>query len=748
MSDRVAWVKFLGVGEVDSGFAAAYIYSTRALDLTWVLPAGTNIVVPRLLTVPTLSSSPAQPLEPTSSDASVTLSLLWPDDSLDWIARGNPPGADAAGGIARIVEYAAPADTTIEVDDADWYTSGEVLIWVGGETMIVTAKSGTTLTVTRGALGSIARAHATPGEYDEYGSTYWRRAGPAIFTAQPGPVGVFVEVGYSDTVAATVGWRGVIDSVKVVDGLRIEVTCHGLLSSLRQRKWTARPAIDNFSGFGPSYLAYEQTGQLVIAGEVRQTLARARGRFIAINIDSDGTDAQNPWYYARAVIPDGQWAILPVVYFNQRNHGLATYKVYQLPEHIFRTGTVVAYGDADGVYTFDADSEEYAETIRAILCNPSVRYEYATVTSSTTTAALTDLLTATQPIGWGACLPSAWVDLLLVDGAADIAGQNCEPSFDSDLWSWPAPADRPMLDVVSATMLRPLGISLIADRGELRLVDWRRIAPVPSAATITGSQLRERGYSWSRRGSDAVTAVALQGRASTEVVVNEALSGEIAIATVRAFGAKCFRNNTVLATRWGSIVSDWGVVLPSVTIQVGESALYVVGANLTLNVSGGWLPDIDGKRSAEIQTVQILSVDHSIGAGVMTLNVVLSSWSRGNAVATWSPVGVIDTVAGSSGSFIVFIYPSALSADDATPWSLVPLPADVVFFDETGAASDSGTLTARVGVKLTVTGLTGTPVQTDLIALADATVDRVAGIAYLADAAGEVDGGDPDKWLS
>jgi hypothetical protein len=345
-------------------------------------------------------------------------------------------------------------------------------------------------------------------------------------------------------------------------------------------------------------------------------------------------------------------------------------------------------------------------------------------------------------------LPSAWVDLLLVDGAADIAGQNCEPSFDSDLWSWPAPADRPMLDVVSATMLRPLGISLIADRGELRLVDWRRIAPVPSAATITGSQLRERGYSWSRRGSDAVTAVALQGRASTEVVVNEALSGEIAIATVRAFGAKCFRNNTVLATRWASIVSDWGVVLPSVTIQVGESALYVVGANLTLNVSGGWLPDIDGKRSAEIQTVQILSVDHSIGAGVMTLNVVLSSWSRGNAVATWSPVGVIDTVSGSSGSFIVFIYPSALSANDATPWSLVPLPADVVFFDETGAASDSGTLTARVGVKLTVTGLTGTPVQTDLIALADATVDRVAGIAYLADAAGEVDGGDPDKWLS
>jgi hypothetical protein len=189
-------------------------------------------------------------------------------------------------------------------------------------------------------------------------------------------------------------------------------------------------------------------------------------------------------------------------------------------------------------------------------------------------------------------------------------------------------------------------------------------------------------------------------------------------------------------------------VLPSVTIQVGESALYVVGANLTLNVSGGWLPDIDGKRSAEIQTVQILSVDHSIGAGVMTLNVVLSSWSRGNAVATWSPVGVIDTVSGSSGSFIVFIYPSALSANDAIPWSLVPLPADVVFFDETGAASDSGTLTARVGVKLTVTGLTGTPVQTDLIALADATVDRVAGIAYLADAAGEVDGGDPDKWLS
>ena len=747
MSDRVAWVKFLGVGAVEGGFAAAYIYSTRALDLTWVLPSGTNIVVPRLLTVPTLSSSPAQPLEPISSDASVTLSLLWPDDSLDWIARGNPPGAEAAGGIARIVEYAAPTDTTIEVDDADWYTSGEVLIWVGGETMIVTSKIGTTLTVTRGALGSIARAHSISGILDEY-FRYYTGLGPAIFTAQPGPVGVFVEVGYSDTATATVGWRGVIDSVKVVDGLRVEVTCHGLLSSLRQRKWTAPAAYEVLSGFGAQFLQYERTGQLVIGGEVRQTLARRRGQFIGILVDADGTDAQNPWYYARAVVPDGNWAIVPVTYYGERDWIGGTYKVYRLPEHIFRTGTVVAYGDADGVFTFDSDTEEYAETIRGVICGQGVRYEYANVTSATTTAALTDLLTATQPIGWGACLPSAWVDLLLVDGAADIGGQNCEPSVDSTQWAWPAPADRPMLDVVSATMLRPLGISLIADRGELRLIDWRRIAPVPSAATITGLQLRERGYSWSRRGSEAVTAVALQGRASTEVVVNESLSGEIAIATVRAFSAKCFRNNIVLSTRWRSIVSDWGVVLPSVTIQVGESSLYVVGANLTLNVSGGWLPDIDGKRSAEIQTVQILSVDHSIGAGVMTLNVVLSSWSRGNAVATWSPVAVIDTVSGSSGTFSIDIYPAALSADDATPWSLVPLPADVVFFDETGAASDSGTLTVRVGVNFKVSGLTGTPVQTDLIALADATVDRVAGIAYLADAAGEVDGGDPDKWLS
>jgi hypothetical protein len=736
VSRRVVWFRVLGMGEISAGTAYAYLWATEPASASWSLPSGcvAALTYPTLLGAPSLPSSEIAALDTIGGDGGLSVEILHGPESSNVLVRGEVTSFTSSGGSARLTQYAEPGDVTLNVDDSSGFTSLPRLAYSGREAFVVTAVGSGTLTVTRGACGSIPQ----PYPMTKLWSTY---VGAAIYSGSLSPVGLWCEVGISEYGgAATVLWRGVVESVEVDSDHKISVSARSLLADLRERVWIAPRATrfypDDISRVYRSLPIGSDggtfSGSLVkrIPGEL----------YILVDADQWGDTGDAQWQHARVIHDDGRWVVIPITYdaTNTAYDGVR-YASY-LCEEAYVPSEIVQVGDDTG--PLDLPAGELALHVQAVLGAKvsDLSIEYARVAQGSAASVLNGVLSSVEPVGWSGAIPSAWLDL---DAISLSAGLISPPTntLDGNTWCHSRPKERKILDALSTDLLAPLAYGLVGDAGSIVGIDWTPDARI-AATTVGSNSARSTPWRWSRRGWEGNrAAVLVQGRAEAAFIVSGRADPRGLLSGVQTIAATAWADSSIaeggpVLQRQNGVVALYSQVIPVLSCEVDVSVAPLVGTvvqvtrpDLVTQTGGVGSPAC---RGLIIERARALSTD------VVAIRVLLIGWVDDPALA-WAPSGLI--VSGTATTAV--IEAAEYSSDDLLPWAQTVYPAAVKIVDALGDTVDTGTATAfNTGTEtLTISGLGGAPSAGQIVQLTTygaATTANQALWVWLADTDGTV----------
>lgn len=745
MARRVTWFRVLGLGEISGGTAYAYLWSTETASGSWPLPSGcvAALTVPSLVEAPAMPSSQIGVLDAIGADGSLTVRIVHaatagPAASL---LRGPTLSVASGGGSMRLTSYTSPTATTLDVDDTT-AVSVPALLWSGSQCFLATAKTATTLTVTRGACASeLAAIPMVP-----LGSTY---IGATVYAEAPSPIGLWCELGYSEHGGSAITvWRGVVEAVEVSSDRIVEVRARSILSALRDRVVTV-PRASTWLHGGPwvyGYLDRQYRGYpdgLFGGGEIVSSVPAAGPRFYA-DASQWGSDGDARWTHCRVTGTTGKWVVIPCTYDGTVTPlGLGVQAVYSLQE-TYTAGEILQVGDADGVLSLSGRA--LVDHVIEVLAERTSAHvvEYANRQTGSASAVLTHQLTAREPAGWGGGLPTGWVDL---SGLALSAGSTSLPvnTLDADAWIYPKPRDDgdKLIDLIADSLLTPLGYGIAADGGQIRGIDWAPDVRSVASSTGTGTS-RGAGWRWARRGYDG-------GRQSVAIAARPTQTPRI-VASGRADPLKVLRSSKIEAVGWspdevdigGAIVQRqsqicelYSMVLPVLSLQVDAlGGAYSVGTPVL--VARPDLVTSDGLIGNPTTIGIVLERSRALGSDVSSLSILLTQWID-DTVAAWGPSGRVES--GTATTAVIEL--DAFAGDDSAVWASVVYPDEVRILDADGAQADSGTATAyNAGTRtLTITGLGGAPSAGQIVVLgpySTANVSNRTAFIWLAAADGTV----------
>ena len=721
------------MGEISDGTAYAYLWSTEAESASWSLPSGclATLTYPTLLGAPSLPSSEIAALDTIGGDGGLTVEILHGPASSNVLVRGEVTAFSSSGGSARLSQYAAPGDTTLYVDDSSGFTSLPKLAYSGREAFVVTATGAGTLTVTRGACGSIAQPYPMTKLSTRY-------VGPVIYSGSLSPVGLWCEVGISEYGgAATVVWRGVVESVEVDSEHRISVSARSLLADLRDRVWIA-PKWDQFSPYGidrafKSYPGGSFSGSLVgrIPGEL----------FIRVDADQWGYQGDAEWTHARIMHTDGRWVIVPITFDRVVVNPIFGYRsaLYALEEN-YSPGEIVQVGDERG--PLDLTGGLLALHVQGVMAAKvsELSIEYARISSGNAAAILDDVLTAVEPVGWAGGIPSAWLN---VDAISLSAGLISTPTntLDGNTWGHSKPAGRKILDALSSDLLEPLGYGLAGDAGLIVGIDWTPDSRI-ATTTVGGNSARSTPWRWARRGWEGNrAAVLIQGRAESAFIVSgradpRGLLSGIKNISVTAWSDASIADGGAVLQRQDGVVALYSQIIPVLTVDVDVSVAPLLGT--VVQVTRPDLVTQAGGVGSPACRGLIIERTRSLGTDVVPVRILMIGWVDDPALA-WAPAGLV--VSGTATTAV--IDGNEFGPDDLLPWAQTIYPAAVKIVDALGDTVDTGTATGfNTGTAtLTITGLGGAPSAGEIVQLTTygaATAGNIALWVWLADTDGTV----------
>lgn len=511
-----------------------------------------------------------EPLAALSSDAGWSITVPYTADT-SWVTQ---PVTGAALEVdnepVRLAATATAAATTLTLSDTAAISPGDYL-WLGHEVVLVgTVPTSTTITVTRGRLGTTARPMPLG------------RPATIVFDGPASVMGrrcrLYVGDASGTTLASYALHRGVVTGVD--DDGAGQVTKHDDSDWQRATKQESRPPVRVGTGTGAAGINAWRTGDSTIAVQ-------------NWSVD-ESASAYGSWTYAR--IRDGDW--WAVIAATAGDTGTDWSRGVTLRRYDAFDGRPVAIGYKDEIRPMSQIGLWMGEDLNQ-LRPVSVEWchAYASSADRLPSAVLLSLLTGTT--GGGTLLPAGvaiGADSTSIDEesfkALDLLiGDELSNTLDSTAaWVWP-PNDGPIIDQVTHA-LRVWGCGLAVTRaGKMRVIDWGSTAA--STATIEDADLAEAGYTRQTRQRSGLYAVKISAENRTHTLISEVahqISGAGREVTVPVGPWAGYWD--AIDARWSSLLWGYERTVPVIALRVLDPSAYEIGDTVLLDLDA--LPAADG----------------------------------------------------------------------------------------------------------------------------------------------------------
>ncbi len=353
------------------------------------------------------------------------------------------------GGVIRLTRFVSSAATgassTLHVTDSAPFTIG-VSYWVGAQAFTVTAKpTSTTIAVTRGALGTYAKAIQVP------------HIRPTIHVHPATPKGLPVTAGVIDEDGSeVVRFRGFVDSVNLNDGLKISIGVRSIVQHMRDAPYSVPVGINAPTPISAGAHPDRDRGDTLMV----------RG-WAPLEVDTEMhgpsvADGGEEWTRVRWVGSGGEWLVTEVTYLDT----VTDDNERQIDRYVPPVFTGASTVQID-VYAFGKDGEIYdlqtprarQEHIEAVFDDLD-RGEWclAYETAPEWSAVLLGLLTRDDPCMSGMGIPADYLsggDADLPTAGIGLPGTIRNTVVSSDDWVMPTMKSKKWADLFRDGFLRP-----------------------------------------------------------------------------------------------------------------------------------------------------------------------------------------------------------------------------------------------------------------------------------------------------
>ena len=661
-----------------TGYADTYVVRVAGFDATW----STAPLVYDPAARPIVSSVPAtlrQRLElftATGSDSGVEVSLVYGPDVLPLLDRTVSPVVDASGAPVRVSVAAGLGGTLTTTAPPVGLAPGDYIA-IGGEVVEFVSAVGPTLTVLRGALGTVPAPMP---------------AGLVLLDRPATVIGcrvVISRVDYGGTVESVI-YRGRIQSL-TVDGGNVRLSIGSTWSSLRSRQYVV-PSVDAPSS---STVAVERGA----AGPVLATAGDDTPLDLDLGpIGETGLSSGYIW------LTSGDLAILT--------------------ESVFAAGgsgrQVIVPNGAPVLQVYDGDRMLAIEEVEARIGEPV----------AVDSAAMADVLA-------GPLAPSAIVSAILTGVGARRAGLDASEVgdlspldsalgvglFASPLLSAVGPfvvlpfrESSRLLDIFGE-IFDPIGVVILPDsQGRICIVDPVEASLVPIA--VKGADLRSPLLGWSVDESSALRAVEVaapfEGVDYTIRVVSDVASqlyaGGVELDLDAGIWAPVADS---LRIRWRSVVTWLQRGVPVMAAEVERETPLDVGDLVLVDVDT--VPDGSGVRGVSSLLCSVLERGEDTRTGSQSVRLLALGHGLDLRLGAWAPSA--DVVGYAAG--VATVGTAYTGTDDAAPFSVGQA---VYLLDVNGTRIDTDAPPATIAsvgpLSLGVVFATATPSPSDVIVLA------------------------------
>lgn len=620
----------------------------------------------------------------------------------EWLLACRTPiyTTDSDTDAIRVVARLEPAGTSVTVQSDGANIAVDDYVWIGRERMRVTAHTATTLTVTRGRMGTVASRHP------------WTAPGLVVMSREPQPHGQPVYMYRGDPTATALSGLTLIHTGTV---LRVN------------DDQTGYAIVDVGSTWARLGRAQWAPPQALPASGARNTVIHAPDvpswTLGGVKVDEDLFGASQ-WTYALAWHGD-DWGMFPLSSAGTTTEGGRAYRYYTPSAMVAAGRGLVAWPQdrwadiwPDG--GTDCDDVRYAVYASA----PGLDEIVSTLLSDTA-----------GPSGCTIGLPSGSVgDLSALSRALGADPVHTIPGTQGGVvlpWK-----DGAIIDHVAA-LCRAVGCALVVRRdATLHVHDWGATLATTALTAIGVEDLADPPAAPRYdRVSDLDTGlVQVVIRAETAAVqLTETLVSDLATqvhgagVAIEIDAGLLWPYVPQLRERWISLLWAWERARPMLALDVLYRSLEV-GDVVSVDLPA--LPDEEGNRGTAAVDGVVLAVSETLSDRTLGLAIALVGYGRASGRGgVWDPTA---TVAGTeaSGSTVIGIQAAAWSDADYTTWGGYE-GAELVLCDQylTPQSATTFTLVSVATDELTIAapGLPVGAVAGDVLILA-AWDDQPSGI--------------------
>ena len=685
---------FVRIGGVADGSGKVYTFMTRP-SANWV-NAATSTASYALNSLVETKGASIKFLGTMTAAPSISVSLRQAGNATAALLRKKTPSSTVKSASTsapiRLTRFVSKTDTVFHVTESAPFTVG-VSYWVASQSFTIVSKpSGTTIEVSRPALGTYAAPIPIP------------EIRPTVHVHPATPKGLPVLAGVIDSAGnEEVRFRGFVDSVGLVNGTEISIGVRSVIQHLRDAPYTV-PTAQN----APSPLV--SSGDPSSDGGVG---IYRDWELVEVDADDYGpsvSDSGQAWTRARWVGAGGNWVVTELEYVDTVEVDGRKIDRYSVPIYggFYLQTHVHAYGKDGDIYDLDArKSREHAEAVFEELERVDWCHAYAYDAAPEWSEILLDLLTRDEPYASGVGIHSDYIsgadaNLPTVNLGLSQFVENTTLGFDA--WVMPAMESKKWSDLFRDGFLRPTFRGLGVDEAaRIKAFNWLEDPDNPRSVVsigeehlagdasykMTDQQIDARGVYQLDFGFKTVSIINRRGRSSEEEGIFEviAISGDANQGALAQADEIKIPGTLAGSSQWRSDIKRYaldaldmfGISIPQLTFKVQPTVSVTPGQRVT--VSRRDLPSRLGLVDTGSQTViHGIVIGSGLDAGrINDLTIAVTGYAddprptRG----TWAPIATV--ASWDSGLSVATIEDNAWTDStnpegvihDVDPWQIV-----------------------------------------------------------------------------
>ena len=629
-----------GLGQWDGVDINASIFTSHTLNPTMLAAINTELGATAttahvaISNYPLVSDVRMKMLDPISSDSGWTMSMSALSGAtrllLDYERGEYVQKSTAAIEPVLVATSISATDTTISVTESGALSVGELIV-IDGEAMKVTgAPTATSISVTRGLLGTPATFHRIP----QLSFVVWREL-PALSGAKIRLYAVSAE----DTVLPTTpAYRGRLDSVSSSDGDYLTISVSSLFSQIFKTQFTPelQPALHHrtlpMTGFPEDRLSVDVWAPYIDEGDYYPDL-----------------NCITLWLGDKWIVVEASWDA-PVSYEIDPT----------VVPSVFRTayrlilGDVIAWGEEGGVINVGPIPDDYSGV---------ATFAYGTMLEDprdmTLEGVLEGLLTGEFPSGL--LVPPGTSAGLSAD---DIGSLDAYPDLiDGDLHNLTAPSLGEILllapsrkltfgEYLSEHILKPFGIGIgIGTDGKVWGVNWG--VQLSTDRNVTTDDLASDAYTATMDQASSLLSVSFEAeRVTYSSRVSQAYnSGAGMTVSIKPGTLSVPRGGPRkdIASQWkGTLISALELAPRIVQLSLRSSVKPVVGEMVAIDLprlpTTGGLVDLNIVPPT-VRLGRVMGVSRDLASEERRVTISFGRFVSANSGSQWGPAGLVDGAA-------------------------------------------------------------------------------------------------------